>query len=144
MSCVPFSDEIIINSSYQEEQNQVLEATGTCLVNRNYIEPWNTTPFPDSFFPPINHNVSVIKLDPNHLYNSPSKIPQYTVTHVVRGSDVTPAVNVQLTPPQCPINDSQGEIVPLIDIDLYHQDTEQSHSINNHSDKSDLGEYKKD
>ena len=124
MSSVPISEEITIDPSYQEEQNQALEATGTCLVNQNYIEPWNTTPFPDSFFPPINHNVSMIKLDPNHLYDSPSKIPHSTVTQVVRGSDVTPAVNVQLTPPQCSINVSQGEIEPLID--LQQQNTEQN------------------
>ena len=108
MSCVPVSEEIIIDPSYQEQQNQALEASGTCLVNRNYIEPWNTTPFPDSFFPPINHNVSMIKLDPYRLYNSPIKIQHSTVTQVVKGSDVTPAdspwVDVQLTPPQCSIN----------------------------------------
>ena len=96
---MPSSEEIVIDPFYQEDQNQLLEASGTCLVNRNYIEPWLQTPFPDSFIPPINHHVSMIKMDPYHLYNSPIGIQHSTVTQVVTETrnDVTPATHPGLT-----------------------------------------------
>ena len=52
----------------EEEQDALLEASGNCLVNRNFQWPWLCTPFPDSMMPPVSHQVSMIKLDPHRLY----------------------------------------------------------------------------
>ena len=35
----------------QEDQDDLLEASGNCLMNKNFQWPWLTTPFPDSMLP---------------------------------------------------------------------------------------------
>ena len=52
-----------------KDQDDMLEATGNCLVNRNFQWPWLTTPFPDSMLPPVSNHVSMLKLDPFRIYN---------------------------------------------------------------------------
>ena len=60
------TEEIMIdtNSSDIEENNQPSE---NGLINENYVERWNTSPFPESFYAPVENHVSLIKTDPNRL-----------------------------------------------------------------------------
>ena len=54
--------------SQEEDSDEKLEASGNCLVNRNYVPPWLSTPFPDSHVSHVSH-VSLIKIDPFRIYN---------------------------------------------------------------------------
>ena len=60
-------DEIAIDPNYNEETNNDSETSRNGLINHNYVAQWNNSPFPPSFFPPINHQVSLIKIDPDRL-----------------------------------------------------------------------------
>ena len=53
----------------REDQDDLLEASGNCIVNRNFQWPWLTTPFPDTLLPPVSHHVSMLKLDPFRIYD---------------------------------------------------------------------------
>ena len=50
--------------SHPQDPDDLLEATGNCLVNRNFQWPWLTTPFPETLLPPVSNHVSMLKLDP--------------------------------------------------------------------------------
>ena len=47
----------------REDQDDLLEASGNCLVNRNFQWPRLTTPFPDTLLPPVSNHVSMLKHD---------------------------------------------------------------------------------
>ena len=53
----------------REDQDDLLEASGNCIVNRNFQWPWLSTPFPDTLLPPVSHHVSMLKLDPFRIYD---------------------------------------------------------------------------
>ena len=89
------------NSSDIEENNHTSE---NGIINENFVARWNTSPFPPSFYAPVENLVSLIKLDPNRLHNSPFDISQSSMTQVeIDPGDVTPAA-VQQTEPLLKVN----------------------------------------
>ena len=65
----PSQEETVNDHPSQEDLDKQLQASGLCLVNRNYVPPWLTTPFPDSYIPQVSHHVSLIEKDLFYLYD---------------------------------------------------------------------------
>ena len=62
-------DSVDSVGNHPQDPDDLLEATGNCLVNRNFQWPWLTTPFPDTLLPPVSNHVSMLKLDPFRIYD---------------------------------------------------------------------------
>ena len=123
------------NSSDNEESNHtnngiINESNHTSengIINENFVASWNTSPFPPSFYAPVENLVSLIKLDPNRLHNSPFDISQSSMTQVeIDPGDVTPAA-VQQTEPLLTVHTNKrvvraaGNSEPSVSVETTHK-----------------------
>ena len=96
-------------------------------------------PFSPKFLPPLENLVSLIKLDPNRLHNSPFDISQSSMTQVeIDPGDVTPAASVKQT--QQSIK-ARSELEPLLITD--NNKTETRVNTNSETRVNTNTDYKK-
>ena len=86
-------DSVDSVGNHPQDPDDLLEATGNCLVNRNFQWPWLTTPFPDTLLPPVSNHVSMLKLDPFRIYDRETGEPIGTgISHSTGSSQVDTAL----------------------------------------------------